>query len=233
MVAAGEVVPSLRAGGGGLIAGAPEKWAYRMGFRRVAGVDEAGRGALAGPLVAAAVIFPEEGDRALLELLADSKELSPSRREELFGPILEMAESWSFACVPPWVIDRGGLQEANASALREAVLGLDPPPDLVLVDYFRLPGLGIPQWSLVHADRLSRCVAAASILAKVIRDRLMLSWWVRYPEYGFENHKGYGTRQHLRALAAHGPTPGHRGSFRGVLQLEMGMGVEGELPWER
>lgn len=212
-----------------MIAGAPERWAYRLGFQRVAGVDEAGRGALAGPLVAAAVILPEEGEEALLSRLEDSKALTPSRRQELFGPIVRAAVSWSFACVPPWVIDVKGLQEANASALREAVMGLTPPPDLVLVDYFRLPGLETPQWSLVHGDRLSWSVAAASILAKVIRDRLMLSWWVRYPEYGFESHKGYGTRQHLRALAALGPTPTHRGSFRGVLQMEMGMAA-GEDP---
>ncbi len=202
---------------------AAEKWARRLGFRRIAGTDEAGRGALAGPLVAAAVMLPPGERQDGLEGLADSKSLTPGRRRELFCRITAIADCWSYACVSPWDIDMAGLQAANAAAMRLAVLSLAPPPDLVLVDYYHLEGLDIPQWSLVHGDRVSRSVAAASVLAKVIRDHLMLSWWVRYPEYGFEKHKGYGTSFHRKAIAEHGPAPCHRGSFRGVLQMDLGL----------
>ncbi|MGQ9476700.1 MAG: ribonuclease HII [Actinomycetota bacterium] len=200
---------------------AAERWAYRRGFFRVAGVDEAGRGALAGPLVAAAVILPADSDLRGLEGLADSKALSPAQRRILFPNIIEVAEAWSFSCVPPWEIDDRGLQEANLKALREAVQSLSPAPELVLVDYYRVERLGLPQWNLVHGDRYSASVAAASVLAKVIRDSLMLTWWTRCPGYGFEAHKGYGTGGHLRSLAEKGPAPCHRRSFRRVLQLSM------------
>lgn len=200
---------------------AAEAWAYRMGFLRVAGADEAGRGALAGPLVAAAVILPSDAEIEGLQGLDDSKRLTPKARRKLFAYILEMAESWSFSCVSPEEIDAKGLQECNVSALREALSGLSPPPDLALVDYYHVYDLDIPQWSMVHADRSCRCVAAASILAKVIRDHLMWHWWVMCPQYGFDRHKGYGTAFHLGAIAAHGTAPCHRGSFRRVSQLEL------------
>ncbi len=203
---------------------AAERWARRMGCRRVAGVDEAGRGALAGPLVAAAVILPLEEELGALEGLADSKALSPARRRELFPRILQAAEAWSFACIPPWEIDARGLQEANLSAMREAVLSLRPPPDLVLVDYYTVTGLGIPQWCLVRGDARSSSVAAASVVAKVIRDSLMLTWWTLCPGYGFDSHKGYGTAEHLKRISEKGPAPCHRRSFQGVLQLSMDMG---------
>ena len=205
---------------------APERWAWRLGYRNIAGTDEAGRGALAGPLVAAAVILPFWKDMEGLEDLADSKLLHPGKRRELFRRIVRSAEAWSFACVSPRDIDERGLQSANLAAMREAVRSLEPTPDLVMVDYYHIHDLGIPQWSLVHGDRFCRSVAAASILAKVIRDQLMWQWSIRYPEYGFEGNKGYGTAQHLRALATHGPAPCHRSSFRGVLQMELGL--EGE-----
>lgn len=200
---------------------AAEKWAYRLGFRRVAGVDEAGRGALAGPLVAAAVILPERVDPRVLEGLADSKVLSPAHRRRLFPRILDVAEAWSFACAPTWEIDARGLQGANLAAMQEAVLALHPRPDLVLVDYYDIEGLELPQWCLVHGDTRSASVAAASVVAKVIRDGLMLTWWTMYPEYGFDSHKGYGTPSHLRRIAEKGPAPCHRSSFRGVMQTRM------------
>jgi len=198
-----------------------ERWAWRRGYRRIAGTDEAGRGALAGPLVAAAVILPGGGEIYDLEELTDSKLLTPVKRKKLFKLILESAESWSFSCVAPCDIDQGGLQAANIKAMREAVLMLSPAPDLVMVDYYRIAELGIPQWSMVHGDRACRSVAAASILAKVIRDHLMTHWSLCHPQYGFETNKGYGTARHLKALAAHGPLPCHRSSFHGVLQMEM------------
>jgi ribonuclease HII len=205
-------------GTAGIIA---ERWAWRLGYRCVAGTDEAGRGALAGPLVAAAVILPTEAEIEGLEDLTDSKQLSPAVRKKLFKQITSVAVAWSFACVAACDIDEGGLQAANIAAMRGAVLSLDPVPDLVVVDYYRVEGLGIPQWSMVHGDRACRSVAAASVLAKVIRDQLMMHWSLQYPEYGFESNKGYGTSYHLRALAACGPSPCHRSSFHGVLQMEL------------
>ncbi len=197
-----------------------------MGFRRLAGTDEAGRGALAGPLVAAAVILPHEEQVEGLEELTDSKLLTPAARKRLFKRILIAAEAWSYACICASDIDRNGLQRTNISAMREAVLALGPLPDLVLVDYYRIENLGLPQLSLVHGDRVSRSVAAASILAKVIRDSLMWHWSLNYPQYGFESNKGYGTAHHFEALAAFGPAPCHRASFHGVLQMEMVLEAE-------
>lgn len=199
----------------------PEKWAWRMGHARVAGTDEAGRGALAGPLVAAAVILPAEVELEGLEGLTDSKLLAPERRREFFRRIVGLAESWSYACISPGTIDSGGLQDANLSAMKEAALSLKPEPDLVIVDYYKVRGLGIPQWGLVHGDRVCRSIAAASVLAKVIRDHLMMFWAIRYPEYGFERNKGYGTEEHWKALDDYGPSPCHRASYKGVSQMEL------------
>ena len=202
----------------------PERWAWRIGYARVAGTDEAGRGALAGPLVAAAAVLPKDQELAGLEGLTDSKLLSPEKRLEFFRVIIEVAECWSYACIAPSIIDSGGLQPANLSAMREAVQGLEPAPDIVMVDYYKVNDLKIPQWGLVHGDRVCRSVAAASVLAKVIRDHLMMFWAVRYPEYGFERNKGYGTEEHLKALDDIGSSPCHRASFRGVNQLELELG---------
>ncbi len=198
-----------------------ERWAWRLGYRRIAGTDEAGRGALAGPLVAAAVILPPKGEIYDLEELTDSKLLTPATRKRLFRHILACAEAWSFCCVAPRDIDENGLQPENINAMRAAVHSLEPVPDMVMVDYYHIDALGIPQWSIVHGDRACRSVAAASILAKVIRDQLMTHWSLHYPQYGFATNKGYGTVEHLKALAAYGPVPCHRSSFHGVLQLEM------------
>ena len=199
-----------------------------MGFERIAGVDEAGRGALAGPLVAAAVILPYNEDSSGLEELNDSKLLTPEKRKRLFRFITGYAVSWSFACISPSDIDDGGLQSRNINAIREAVHSLRPQPDLVLVDFYRINDLAIPQWSLVHGDRLSGNIAAASILVKVIRDQLMWYWSINYPQYGFDTNKGYGTEQHLKALMNHGPSPCHRFTFRSVNQMELELWVEDE-----
>jgi ribonuclease HII len=198
-----------------------ERWAWRLGFEKVAGTDEAGRGALAGPLVAAAVILPRYERLDALRGLDDSKLLTPERRKKLFKRITGVAEAWAYACVSASDIDHIGLQSVNIAAMREAVLSLNPAPNLVVVDYYRVRDLGIPQWNLVHGDRVCGSVAAASILAKVIRDHLMWFWSLRYPEYGFERNKGYGTDHHIKALATNGPSPCHRTSFRSVMQMEL------------
>lgn len=200
---------------------AAERWARRMGYRRIAGTDEAGRGALAGPLVAAAVMLPPEEEIEDLEGITDSKLLNPAARRTLFRLIKERALGWSFACIPPHHIDVSGLQANNLSAMSEAVLSLSPRPDMLLTDFYHLPEIDISQWNIVHGDRRSRSIAAASILAKVIRDQLMWFWSIRYPEYGFEKNKGYGTEYHLKALLKHGPSPCHRRSFRSVIQMEL------------
>ncbi|MDY6795931.1 MAG: ribonuclease HII [Actinomycetota bacterium] len=201
---------------------APEKWAWRLGYRRVAGTDEAGRGALAGPLVAASVVLPDRKRMEGLENLNDSKKLDPSIRRELFRHILGIAEDWAISCVPASEIDRTGVQPNNIAAIREAVMSLRTAPELVLVDYYHVSDLDIPQWSIIHGDRLSGSIAAASIMAKVVRDQLMWFWSLKYPQYGFDANKGYGTERHVRALRDHGPAPCHRLSFHGVIQMEMG-----------
>jgi ribonuclease HII len=200
---------------------APERWAWRLGYRRVAGTDEAGRGALAGPLVAASVVLPARERIEGLENLNDSKKLDPYIRRELFRHLLGIAEDWAISCVPASEIDRTGVQPNNIAAIREAVMSLRTAPELVLVDYYRVSDLDIPQWSIIHGDRLSGSIAAASIMAKVVRDQLMWFWSLKYPQYGFDTNKGYGTERHVRALRDHGPAPCHRLSFHGVMQMEM------------
>jgi len=184
----------------------------------LAGADEAGRGAMAGPLVAAAVILPAgEPPRGL----RDSKLLTPRRREELYRVIEREALAWSWSCVSPAEVDSMGLQEANLAALREAVLGLGLVPDLVLVDWFEIPGLGLPQRGLVKGDRLQPCISAASVMAKVARDRLMRHLDLLYPGYGFGRHKGYVTPEHLEALRRLGPSALHRRSYAPVSQTRL------------
>jgi ribonuclease HII len=189
-----------------------------MGFSRVAGTDEAGRGALAGPLVAAAVTLPIG---VSITGLDDSKRLTARKRKLLFRDIVDVAEDWSWACSSAGEIDAGGLQAANLEAMREAVSSLRPPPDLVMVDNYHIDGLGIPQWSLTRGDALSRCIAAASVLAKVIRDQLMWFWSLRFPQYGFEHHKGYGTNMHINAINEFGPSACHRRSYNVVKQMTL------------
>ncbi len=183
------------------------------GFRAVAGVDEAGRGALAGPMVAAAVVLPDDFD---LNGLADSKALTRPRREACFERITVEAVDVSVCRVMPSRIDRRGLHRSNLWLLRRAVLGLAVRPDYVLTDGFAIRRLEIPHLSIKKGDAVTASVAAASIVAKVTRDRIMDRYHRRFPGYGFDRHRGYGTAQHFEALARLGPSPIHRMSFKGV-----------------
>ncbi|MFA5785608.1 MAG: ribonuclease HII [Actinomycetota bacterium] len=184
------------------------------GFRRIAGADEAGRGALAGPLVAAAVVLR---DLDAIEGLSDSKLLSRQRRETLFEEILAAA-SVAVVRVSPGRIDREGIQPCNLWALGQALARLEGPPDYGLCDGFPVRGAPFPVLAVKKGDRVCASIAAASIVAKVTRDRLMARLAARYPGYGFERHAGYGTEEHLAALVALGPCPAHRRSFARVGQ---------------
>ena len=187
--------------------------------RLVAGVDEAGRGPLAGPVVAAAVIL-DPADR--IEGIADSKRLSPERRAELDREIRERALGFAVARVGAEVIDAVNILQATMLAMREAVDGLDPSPEEVLVDGGRCPDLPYPARAIVRGDATVAAIGAASILAKVARDREMIEMGRRYPEYGFARHKGYGTRAHRDALLRFGPSPIHRTSFAPVRSALVG-----------
>jgi ribonuclease HII len=185
-----------------------------QGFARIAGADEAGRGALAGPLVAAAVILPEGFD---LEGIGDSKMLTRNQRETQYERITEVAVV-SVAKAQPPAIDQRGLHRTNLSLLRRAVRALDPAPDYVLTDGFPVPRIGYPSLSIKKGDAVTASVAAASIVAKVTRDRIMDSLHRRFPAFGFDHNRGYGTPDHLEALDRLGPCPIHRLSFSSVGQ---------------
>ncbi len=189
-----------------------ERRAWRQGFQRVAGVDEVGRGALFGPVVAAAVVL--DPDR-MIRGLNDSKLLEPQRRKELAAVIRQRAWALAVAGVDAATIDQINILEATRLAMRRAVGGIDPAPDLLLVDALRLDWPG-PQRSLIHGDARAASIAAASIVAKVERDSWMTRWDQVYPAYGLAKHKGYTTARHLEALARHGATPLHRRSFAPV-----------------
>jgi len=183
------------------------------GFARVAGVDEAGRGALAGPLVAAAVILPSG---CPIQGLADSKLLSPERRLELAAEIQAHALAIAVVRVGPDTIDRTGLQRANIALLARALRELEGGYDYALADGFPLPRMPAPVLGVRKGDQVAACVAAASIVAKVTRDKIMTGAARRFRGYGFQRHKGYGTDEHWAALRALGPSPYHRHSFTGV-----------------
>jgi ribonuclease HII len=182
------------------------------GFQSVAGTDEAGRGSLFGPVFAAAVILSP--DRPVPGL-RDSKELDAARREDLAALIRERGVAWAVASVDAFVIDRINIYEASRLAMRRAIEELRPAPDSLLVDAVRLD-TPLPQTALIHGDARSQAIAAASILAKTARDACMRAWDDVFPQYGLRRHKGYGTVEHLEALALHGPTPHHRFSFEPV-----------------
>lgn len=186
---------------------------WTAGVRLIAGVDEVGRGAWAGPVVTAAVIL-DPG--RIPEGLDDSKKLSAERRAALAARILETALAVAFGEESAEVIDRVNILEATRRAMRTAIAALDPAPEHLLIDAVRLDGLGLPSRSIIKGDARSVSIAAASIVAKVRRDAMMEALNATYPAYGFARHKGYGTAAHQAALAAHGPTPIHRLTFRGV-----------------
>lgn len=195
-----------------------ERALAHAGFEVVAGVDEAGRGACAGPLVVGAVIL-SKSRRGLIDGLADSKLLTARRREEIYEQITERALAWTAVVIPSTELDHVGLHRCNIAGMRRAVAGLAVRPDYVLSDGFRVPGLGSPALAVPKGDRVSACVAAASVVAKVTRDRIMNELHKEYPLYGFDVHKGYSTPDHSAALEAYGPCPEHRFSFINVARL--------------
>ena len=176
----------------------------------ICGIDEAGRGPLAGPVVAGAAILPKD---CRILYLNDSKKLSEKRREELFLEIKENAIAWSVGIVSPERIDEINILQATYEAMRQAVAKLDPAPQILLNDAVTIPEITIPQVPIIKGDAKSVSIAAASILAKVTRDHMMIEYENEYPEYGFAKHKGYGTAAHIAALKEFGPTPIHRKSF--------------------
>ncbi len=191
-----------------------ERKLWRTGFISVAGLDEAGRGALAGPVVAGAVILPVNSRReGLWAAVQDSKLLSPARREELAEKIQVHAADSSIGLASAAEIDANGIAPATRLAMRRAVRSLSPPPDHLLLDWVRLNSLNIPQQSFTKGDLRIVSIAAASILAKVHRDRLLRQLHERFPAYGFHSHKGYAAPTHLAAIEEHGPCPAHRRSF--------------------
>lgn len=199
------------------------------GFSAVAGVDEAGRGACAGPLVVGAVILPTKR-RRWIDGLTDSKLLTPKRREEIYAEVVERAVAWHAVVIACTDVDRIGLHRCNIAGMRRAIARLGTRPSFVLSDGFPVPGLDVPSLAVPKGDRVAACVAAASVIAKVTRDRLMVQLHDRYPTYGFDMHKGYVTREHSAALAAHGPCPEHRFSFVNVARLGSAVGEIAEIP---
>ncbi|MBN1219045.1 MAG: ribonuclease HII [Anaerolineae bacterium] len=187
-----------------------------QGYRFVAGLDEAGRGAWAGPVVAAAVILPLDQPDLLGTLagLRDSKKLTPHQREQFFELVRATATTASVGVASPAMVDQINVVGATRYAMHQALAGLAITPDYLLIDYLKLPDLDLPQDAFPKADNLSLTVAAASVMAKVIRDRLMIEFHRQYPGYDFDRHKGYGTPAHRTALAAQGPCPLHRLSYK-------------------
>lgn len=178
----------------------------------ICGVDEAGRGPLAGPVVAGAVILPRDCE---ILYLNDSKQLTEKRREELYQEIDEKAVAWAVGMVSPARIDEINILQATYEAMRQAVASLDPAPDVLLCDAVHIPDVAIPQVSIVKGDAKSLSIAAASVMAKVTRDRLMREYDRILPQYGFASNKGYGSSAHIAALKKYGPSPIHRKTFIG------------------
>jgi ribonuclease HII len=184
------------------------------GYSLIAGIDEAGRGPLAGPVIAAAVILPEDVE---LKGVQDSKKMTPRAREEAFSLIEKRAISFSVGMVEPSEIDQINILRATLKAMKQAVLDLDPQPDFLLIDGTGHVELPIQQRCIVRGDQQCLSISAASVMAKVYRDRMMCSYHELYPQYGFSSNKGYGTPRHLAAIARYGPCSIHRFTFRGVV----------------
>jgi len=214
-----------------------ERFAFdvaRAGRDTLAGADEAGRGCLAGPLVAAAVCFDYSAFDAAafdaLDALHDSKKLTPARRATLYVEILRRARQVVVVCCSPGTIDREGLHRCNLASLAGAVEGISPAASITLVDGFRLPGCGVPHEAVVGGDARSAAIAAASVIAKVTRDRVMHRLHAAHPQYGFDRHVGYATRVHQEAILAHGVCELHRLSFASVAYRQLGLTLEGDQP---
>lgn len=190
-----------------------ESKASHQGFKNIAGIDEAGRGPLAGPVVAAAVIFPSKVN---IPGLNDSKKLSANKREELFPKIQEISVAFGLAVVDQKVIDKINILQAARLAMKQAVETLKITPGLLLIDGNQKIDSTLNQWVIVKGDSRSLSIAAASVLAKVTRDRIMDGYHKLYPQYEFNRHKGYGTRLHRNLIQEHGPCPIHRRTFKGV-----------------
>jgi len=204
-----------------------ERVLQRSGFPHVAGVDEAGRGACAGPLVVAACVLPA-GRRGEVPGLADSKLLTERAREAAYEQVRERALAYSVVVVPSTEVDRCGLHVMNVRAMRQAVSRLATCPSYVLTDGFPIGGMPAPALAVWKGDRVAACVAAASVLAKVTRDRLMVELHGRWPDYDFARHKGYITPEHATALSQHGPCPEHRFSYVNVKAAasRVGLGLD-------
>jgi ribonuclease HII len=192
-----------------------ERRLRRAGFGHIGGADEAGRGACAGPLVVAACVLPP-GRRGVVPGLADSKLLTAAARERVYLEVVARAVSYRVVVIPAAEIDRIGLHVSNVTGMRRAIAQLDPGPDYCLTDGFPVRGLGLPGLAVWKGDRVSACVAAARVLAKVTRDRMLVDLDARFPHYGFAEHKGYVTPQHSDALTRHGPCAEHRQSYVNV-----------------
>ena len=217
-----------------------ERALRRVGLGPIAGVDEAGRGACAGPLVAAAAILPE-GKAGIVPGLADSKLLTHKARERCYDQILRRAMAWSVVVIESTECDALGMHVANVEALRRSVARLEVQPGYVLTDGFPVDGLGVPGLAMWKGDRVAACIAAASVLAKVTRDRIMMDLHGEWPVYDFATHKGYITAEHSAALEEHGPCPQHRLRFVNVRRaagledleptsLQLELDIAGEKP---
>ena len=190
-----------------------ERLANKAGYDLIAGVDEAGRGPLAGPVVAAAAIIPRDAE---LSGIRDSKKMTEMARDKAFPVIHRQAITTGIGVVSHKYIDKFNILKASLEAMKQAVLALDPQPELLLVDGISMIPLPVPQRCLKKGDQISLSISAASVIAKVYRDRIMRSYHEMYPAYGFDKNKGYGTPGHLAALKKHGPSPLHRLTFKGV-----------------
>jgi ribonuclease HII len=198
---------------------AEEKRLLKQGLKLIAGVDEAGRGALAGPVVAAAVIMPYPIATPWSREIRDCKLLSPAKRERLFHDIKKTAISIGIGMISPGIIDAQNILKATILAMKEAISQLSPPADSLLIDHLRLPDIHLPQKGITNGDRLCFSIACASVVAKVSRDHFMIQLDRVYPGYGLAKHKGYGTREHLFYLCQRGPCPIHRRSFIPVREV--------------